>query len=221
MPSVAFIPSTPLLVPDIAVDSSAELDQLRSACAQGVSAVLSEGPSAVAIVAPGPATRILTGPLIGSFHGFGAGYTVATSQASPGGGTTPVWWTTALGIHALSGTDWSGDVVAVEVCPSAEDVDEATGELVAQLGNGQSWSVIVVGDGSAALSVKAPGYLIPGAEDVDRALASAVLSADFDGLRNIDLEQAHWAMVGGAGVFVYVVLWLLVPRAEATTATVA
>ncbi len=29
------------------------------------------------------------------------------------------------------------------------------------------------------------------------------------------------ALVGGAGVFVYVVLWLLVPRAEATTATVA
>ena len=209
MTAIAFIPSTPLLVPDVSVDSSAELDALRLACSQAISVLVGNEPSAVAIVAPGPTTRILAGPLTGSFHGFGVDQTVTTARDSSTVDAIPVWWTTALGVHALSRADWNGDVIAVEVGPSAADVDEAVVGLVTQLGDGRTWAVVVVGDGSAALSVKAPGYLIPGAEDVDRALVGAVLSADFDGLRNTDLEQAHWAMVGGAGV------WATIARAVA------
>ncbi|MBB6475115.1 hypothetical protein [Sphaerisporangium rubeum] len=58
-------------------------------------------------------------------------------------------------------------------------------------------ALLVMADGSAALTVKAPGYLQPGAEDYDRALVRALAAADVTALGALDPAEADELWVGG------------------------
>ena len=164
-------------------------------------ALVAESPDVVAVVAPAATTGVFGESLVGSFRGFGVDLEVTIDAGDRDAAPHPVSWTTALAVYELARAGWSGPVVAVEVGPEGRDVDESSISLVTVMGDGRRWGVVAVGDGSAALSVKAPGYLLPGADEVDRDLTQALVHADLDRLRETDLSRAKWAHVGGAGVW--------------------
>jgi hypothetical protein len=68
-------------------------------------------------------------------------------------------------------------------------------------------AMVVMGDGSSALSLKAPGYLVPGAQDWQDAVTAAIATADRDALAAISPDdaarfgatgRAAWQVLAGA-----------------------
>jgi hypothetical protein len=62
-------------------------------------------------------------------------------------------------------------------------------------------TLVVMADGSACRSEKAPGHLHPDAIPFDDAIDDALRSGDVDALATIDLEQAHELWCEGAAGF--------------------
>ena len=57
--------------------------------------------------------------------------------------------------------------------------------------------MLVMGDGSARRTLKAPGYLDPRAEALDSAVESAIRTGDLDALQQLDPILARELMVTG------------------------
>jgi hypothetical protein len=192
--AIAFCPSPPLLVPELAAGAAGELDPLRDACREAVRRLLAARPEEVVVIG--------TGPEIGRFPpgttGTLAGYGLPVTAALPGGprrpGPLPLPLT--LGAWLLAGADVPCSGVAVD--PDTEHVPDAPAYLV-------------VGDGSARRSERAPGYVDPRAEPFDAAVAAALAAGDAAALR--DLDPALGAELLAAGV----PAWRAVGRAATGT----
>jgi hypothetical protein len=175
--AVAFCPQAPVLVPEVAGGAAPELDDLRRACRTAVRGLAAPGRQLVVLgagdrdVVHAPTTR-------GSFAGFGLGLEVALGSDDPG----PTGLPPALTVGAWLLRDALGPncgAVGVEVADpfDAEPWDEAFG---GDLG------VLVMGDGSARRSLKAPGYLDDRAAAYDDTITGALRSGDPAALTALD-----------------------------------
>lgn len=207
--AAAVCPCPPLLVPEVAAGAAAELDALRAACLDAVAVAAAARPDRLLVVGPAEPSGRGTHPqgAVGSFRGFGVPLDVRLGTGGPAGERElPV--SLAVAAWLLERTGWSAAPVtglgvaerlAAEDCLS-QGRESALGE--------ERLALLVMGDGSACRSLKAPGYLDERAEDFDAGSARALGTADTAALAALDADLAHqlkaagrapWQLLAGAG----------------------
>jgi hypothetical protein len=196
--AAAVCPCPPLLVPEVAAGAAPELDALRDACTDAVGLLAASRPDRLAVVgAAGLAARDAFPPgSQGTFRPFGVALDVRLGPApEPGSDVRTLPPSLAVAAWLLRGWNAApveglgvGEQLDPERCAAAgRDIAASAGRV----------ALLVMGDGSASRTVKAPGYLDERAEPFDAAVAAALAAADTRALRELDPELAQ--TLGAAG----------------------
>ncbi|MGW0940961.1 class III extradiol dioxygenase subunit B-like domain-containing protein [Streptomyces sp. NPDC002623] len=208
--AAAVCPCPPLLVPEVAAGAAFELDAARTACSDALAVLAAARPDRLVVV--GPAEQSARGPhpagARGSFRGFGVDLSVRLGRsgedtASP----RELPPSLAVGAWLLERTGWSdapieglgvGEPLTTERCLEAgREIAGAAGRV----------ALLVMGDGSACRTLKAPGYLDERAAPFDAEVARALGAADVAALKALDPElaselkasgRASWQVLAGA-----------------------
>ena len=171
----AVIPAAPALVPAIG-GRAGELTDVRAAVQRVVADVVDARPARVVVVGAAAAGLDEDETVGASFGHFGVDLSVGgPRRVLPAPHAVAAWWLDAAG--------WAGHrryVDAGAAHPLTPDD-----------------AVLVVADGSARRSERAPGHLDPRAEGFDRAVSSALASGDAAALVHLDRGLAGELMVGG------------------------
>ncbi len=214
--TAAVVPQPPLLVPELAGRAVGETPELRDACRE-VACRLAEVAQRWVVVGAGPRPSHHTPPTCGSFAGFGADVRVSLAGpeapgADPGAAPDrelPLPVLIAGWLRGQAGP--AADAVAVEAHVVAagtdpEDCRRAGAELAAALAD-EPAALLVVGDGAATHTARAPGALDERAEPYDRTAADALHRGDADTLLAIDpvlsdallaAGRVPWQVLAGA-----------------------
>ncbi|MBH5337341.1 hypothetical protein IHE55_22305 [Streptomyces pactum] len=196
--AAAICPCPPVLVPEVAAGAAPELAALRAACADAVGVLAAARPDRLVVVGPaGPeeAGRYPQGAP-GSFRGFGVEAEVRLGAGEPAE-ARPLPVSLAVAAWLLERTGWAAaPVEGLAVAETADgDACAATGrELADPAGR---LALLVMGDGSACRSLKAPGYLDERAAGFDAAVARALGTADTAALAALDAGLAAELRVAG------------------------
>ncbi|MFF2652793.1 class III extradiol dioxygenase subunit B-like domain-containing protein [Streptomyces sp. NPDC058045] len=213
--AAAVCPCPPLLVPAVSAGAAPEFDAARAACVTAVRALAEARPERLVVV--GPAERSGRGAhpagTPGSFRAFGVDLAVRLGtpaegeDAEEGDGerelppslAVAAWLLEYAGFPPLPVSGLGvGEPLAPERCLTAGAGLAAGGDRLA---------LLVMGDGSACRSVKAPGYLDERAAGFDAAAARALGAADTEALAAMDPELAYelraagrapWQVLAGA-----------------------
>jgi hypothetical protein len=105
-----------------------------------------------------------------------------------------------VGSQLLHDAGWSGDVSLVSVRWLATD-DELEALAGALSSHERRTAVLLLGDGSARRSERAPGYLDERAFSFDDDIAKALADGDATALAKLDVELAAELMTHGAAAF--------------------
>ncbi|MFG3498157.1 class III extradiol dioxygenase subunit B-like domain-containing protein [Streptomyces sp. NPDC047928] len=231
--AAAVCPCPPLLVPDVAAGAAPELDAARVACADAVGLLAASRPDLLVVVGPDaePAgTRRYPAGTAGDFRGFGVSVDVRLGSPDAGPAPTPeldpvsapapardsesaparppLPASLAVGAWLLGRARWAGAPVeglAVDERLAPDRCAETGRELAARA---PRVALLVMGDGSACRTVKAPGYLDERAAGFDARAARSLGSADVAALAAIDADLAYelkaagrapWQVLAGAG----------------------
>lgn len=198
--AAAVCPCPPLLVPEVAAGAAPELDSARAACLDAVGVLAASGPDLLVVV--GPATVDGRGPhqqgATGSFRGFGVDLQVRLGTADTAGPPArELPSSLAVAAWLLTRADWAG--AAVEALGVGEPLETErcvdAGRRLA--GRAERVALLVMGDGSACRTVKAPGYLDERAAAFDAAAAHALGAADTAALTALDAPLAQELQVAG------------------------
>jgi hypothetical protein len=157
--AVGFIPSTPLLVPELGGPVPGEPDAVRAAAAQVVDEILASQPDRIVVIGACPPPNLNGANAIWDFTGFGL----------PGPevlGTWPLPWQLGLGAWLLDDRGWAGHSDYVGALSTAVD-----------LGNGRT-AYLAVADGSVAFAEQPPDGVAADREAFDAAVARAVEAGD-------------------------------------------
>jgi hypothetical protein len=196
VPTLAFYPCAPVLVPEAAQGAAHETAEVLAACDAAVRE-LTRGDRRVLVVGPGPATRQHPGTATGTLAGLGVPVTVGPASSGPGGGATAglpmaltlgAWLLDRAGVPAYRRG-------YVELGP-ATDQDAADGRVWP---DADAW--LVMGDGSARLSERAPGGVDPRGAAYDEGVAAALASGDPSRLTDLDLREGAELLAAGAPVW--------------------
>ncbi|WP_211123354.1 class III extradiol dioxygenase subunit B-like domain-containing protein [Streptomyces yatensis] len=213
--AAAVCPCPPLLVPEVAAGAAPELDGLRAACAEAVRALAAARPERLIVV--GPAERDGRGPhaqgAAGSFRGFGvevdvrlaapAGDGAAGGDDAAGQDPSPslppsLPLSLAVAAWLLEHAGWDPAVpvegLGVGEPLAAERCIEVGRELA---GRAERMALLVMGDGTACRTLKAPGYLDERAAPFDAEVARALAAADTGALAALDEELAYELKAAG------------------------
>ncbi|MCW5253363.1 class III extradiol dioxygenase subunit B-like domain-containing protein [Streptomyces sp. SHP 1-2] len=197
--AAAVCPCPPLLVPEVAAGAAPELEDARTACADALGVLAAARPGLLVVVGPGDGAEPATHPegARGSFRGFGVGLDVrlGRDRGTPQG--TPLPYGLAVGAWLLGRagrTDAPVEGLAVG--------EELTAARCAGLGRdlaarADRVALLVLGDGSACRTLKAPGYLDERAEPFDAAAGRALGAADGRALAALDPGTARELKVSG------------------------
>ncbi|HVV74981.1 MAG TPA: hypothetical protein VHC43_03020 [Mycobacteriales bacterium] len=181
---VAFVPAAPLLVPQVAA-GSADLDAgLREACVCVARRLTTAAEAGVTIVAPVAAGASWPANATWGFEGFGV-------AREPSDERPRLPWPLGIGDWLLDVIGWTGERHYVGVTPDSGTTGAA--EIDAAL--------LVVGDGSARRTEKAPGYLDERATGFDEVVATAIRAGDNAALGSIDQALADDLLCAGAPVW--------------------
>jgi len=171
---VAGCPHPPLLLAGITGRPVAEVEQLRTACLAAIGELLAAGPSRIVLVGgarPGPADQ----------DDKALSIVVGRQLLREAGCRLPVE-------HLLVAAD----------SPPADCL--AAGRALASpdgTGSGTRTGLLVMGDGSARRSLKAPGYLDDRAGPFDAGVEECLASGRLAGLAELDPELAADLLVAG------------------------
>ncbi|GAA3949214.1 class III extradiol dioxygenase subunit B-like domain-containing protein [Actinomadura viridis] len=194
----AVCPHPPLLVPELAGAAAPELDGLRAACGRAVrgalAAVQAGRNGIVIVVGGGPDTRAHGPEAAGTLRPYGLDRTFGTGDPE-GPDALPLSLT--IGRWLLEEAAAPG--AAARFQSVGEDAAPAEclrlGRELA--GSAERVAFLVMGDGSACLSEKAPGYLDPRAEPYDEAVARALGDADTAALAGLDPGVSRELLAAG------------------------
>ncbi|WP_441250008.1 class III extradiol dioxygenase subunit B-like domain-containing protein [Kitasatospora sp. McL0602] len=202
--AAAVCPCPPLLVPEVAAGAAPELEPLRAACAEAVGELLGSGAELIVVVGTGPTPEVWTEGGAGSFHRYG----VELAVRLPSGGVDGPELAPSLTVGAWL-LDQAGTALPTHACAVPADSTPARmlglGQGLAELAD--RVGLLVLGDGSACRSLKAPGYLDERAEAYDAAAARALGAADIEALAALDPAlsaelladgRAPWQVLAGA-----------------------
>lgn len=205
--AAAVCPCPPLLVPEVAAGAAGELDGARTACADAVGLLAASRPDRLYVVGPADegARGTFPGGSTGGFAGFGVDLSVRLGSGPEGERPLPA--SLAVAAWLLQRTDWAdapveglgvGQPLETGRCASTGRELAASADRVA---------LLVMGDGSACRTLKAPGYLDERAAAFDAEAARALGTADVDALLALDENLAYelkaagrapWQVLAGA-----------------------
>lgn len=171
---VAFVPSAPLLLPALGGGPA----DLRAACLEALDAL--QGAERLVVVGAAPEP----GPVTGAVD--------ATPWGAPGR-PAPDVLPLALAVGAS----------LLEASPLAarpRQLYGVAGVVAPDLG-GPGTGLLVVGDGTAKRTEKAPGHYDPRAEAFDRRVEDALAAGDPEALLSVDEAQAGELWVGGVAAW--------------------
>jgi len=202
---VAVVPEPPLLLPDLATGAATETAELRAACIAAVTRLAGAASRWVCVGADDGGRRTVTSDSRGSFVGFGADVVVGLDTGGSGGPVDrrfPLPLLVAGWLAAQTGAPVRirGELVAPDATPAS--CAELGRALVAE-----DVGLVVVGDGAATHTEKAPGYLDERAGPFDAAVAAALRDADPATLAALDPDlatalfasgRAPWQVLAGA-----------------------
>jgi hypothetical protein len=190
----AFVPATPLLVPEVAQGAASELDEVRTASLTAIRRVASDA-ATVVVVGAGPHPGFYPPGSRGTLAGFG----VTGSISLPGGGVSDLVFRQPMSPELTVGAWLVTAALGTRVTASARmvTVDEASIAL-----GDRDVALVIVGDGSARRSTAAPGYLDERAEGYDAAVVKA-LGAGPDELAAAveDVALGQELLVGGVAAW--------------------
>jgi hypothetical protein len=190
----AVLPHPPVLVPEVAGGAAGELNALRDACDAAVRAVVDAGPDLVVVVGSAPARRRYLPGAVGSLQAFGVDVTV-TLGAGPNA-ADPMPLSLTIGSWLLGRAGWPGDVLGLAL-PVGATPDEAAAAGADLAGAWPRLGLLVMGDGSARLSERAPGFVDPRAPGFEAAVAAALAAGDPGALLALDPALADDLLVAG------------------------
>ncbi|MBT2378964.1 hypothetical protein J7E90_16800 [Streptomyces sp. ISL-111] len=207
--AAAVCPCPPLLVPEVAAAAAPELDPARAACLDAVGVLAASRPDLLVVVGPGDGRTAGAYPAggHGSFRGFGVGLDVTLGEPDPAAQGPALADSLAVGAWLLGRARWAGAPVeglAVNGRSPAAECARAGRELAGRAGR---VALLVMGDGSACRTLKAPGYLDERAEAFDARATEALGSADLAALDALDETLAYelkaagrapWQLLSGA-----------------------
>jgi hypothetical protein len=191
--SAAVCPHPPLLVPEVACGAAPELDSLRAACAEALVTLATA--DLVVVVGSGPVTRDFGADAAGTLRPYGRDITMGMGE--------PV-----LPLSLTIGRWLLGDRSAVYRSVAEDAPAESCARLGAELaGLAERVALLVMGDGSACRTERAPGYLDERAAGFDAGVARALAEADTAALSGLvpalaaELRaagRAPWQVLAGA-----------------------
>ncbi|MEU9080284.1 hypothetical protein [Kitasatospora sp. NPDC048538] len=202
--AAAVCPCPPLLVPEVAAGAAAELDGLRAACDEALAALVAAAPQLVVVVGTGPQAEVWTEGGAGSLHRYGVPLVAKLPGDRVEGPELAPSLTIGAWLLQRAGVDVPTHACAV---PADAPADRMLGLGQGLAGLADRVALLVLGDGSACRSLKAPGYLDERAEGFDAALAAALGSADLAALAALDAAlaaelqaegRAPWQVLAGA-----------------------
>ncbi|RBM11117.1 class III extradiol dioxygenase subunit B-like domain-containing protein [Streptomyces sp. PT12] len=206
--AAAVCPCPPLLVPEVAGGAAAELDEARAACDDALGVLTAARPDRLLVVGPAaqPERGAFPSGARGSLRGFGVDVGARLGEGPPGERELPPSLT--IGAWLLERTGWAaapveglgvGESLEPERCAAVgRELAAATDRL----------ALLVMGDGSACRSSRAPGAYDERAAAFDEAAARALGEANTAALAALDAELAEdlraagrssWQLLAGAG----------------------
>ncbi|MFF5703884.1 hypothetical protein ACFY7H_15465 [Streptomyces sp. NPDC012794] len=212
--AAAVCPAPPLLVPEVAAGAAAELDGARTACSDALAVLAAARPDLLVVVGAAEADSEGAYPpgSRGGFRGFGVDTEVRLGdrpEGPPGddGAGRPLPAPLSVGAWLLGRARWGAAPVeglAVDGTLATGDCLRAGRETAARAGR---VALLVMGDGSACRTLKAPGYLDERAAAFDAAAGRALGAADTAALAALDRAlaaellaagRAPWQVLAGA-----------------------
>ncbi|MFJ8309664.1 MULTISPECIES: class III extradiol dioxygenase subunit B-like domain-containing protein [unclassified Streptomyces] len=193
--AAAVCPCPPLLVPEVAAGAAPELDVARDACADAVGVLAASRPDLLVVVGPGQGGGSYRQGAVGSFAGFGVDLSVRLGPGEPTESELPM--SLAVGAWLLERAGWADapmeglavdQELAPQLCVGAGEELAARAARVA---------LLVMGDGSACRTLKAPGYLDERAASFDELASAALGAADIRTLTGLDDRLAYDLKVAG------------------------
>lgn len=166
-------PHAPVLVPEVAGSAAADLDELRAACDAALGEALAVRPTRVVVAGSG-APGCWDASDGGSLAPYGVDVRV-------GGTGEELPLSLTLGAWLLDRAGWSGDRLY-----ATEPVDLRSDDVA-----------LVMADGSAKRTEKAPGYIDERAESFDALIVGALRDGDGPALADLDLALAEDLWCGG------------------------
>lgn len=207
---VAVVPHPPVLVPQLTAGGAEEIEPLRSACLAAAGWLADGGPRWVAVGAhQGPRERLCNA--VGTFRGYGADITVALGERDARV-PDPDLPLPALVAGWLRGRAAPATPVWMELVPGdlpAARCRALGGQLAAELAGAAPVGLLVLGDGAATHTAKAPGYLDERAAGFEAAARDALAAADPAALLGLDADlaaellatgRAAWQVLAGAAL---------------------
>jgi hypothetical protein len=183
--AVGFVPSTPLLVPELAGPVPGEPDMFRVAARDVVDAMLSSEPDRVVVVASCPPPNLGGADPIWDFVGFGLPRPDLL-------GTRPLPWQLGLGAWLLDDRGWTGPREYVGALSSAAD-----------LGGGRT-AYLAMGDGSVYFASQPPDGFEAERDAFDSGAARAVAAGDAGLLAKIAATASDAIAAEGPAAWRYV-----------------
>jgi hypothetical protein len=192
--AAAFCPHPPVLLPELAAGAAGELEALRTACDAAVAALWRARPRRVVVLGSAAAGRRHRPPLRASFAGYGVPVEIGSGTGPP----LPL--SLAVGVWLLE-RGAAGRPAATALAAEAVATGAPVRECV-EIGTGyarlpEPVALLVMGDGTACRSERAPGYLDPRAEKFDAAVVAALAAADAGALLELDPVLAAELLVAG------------------------
>lgn len=176
MSSVVFCPSSPLLAAGSLVGDVVEMETVRVETLAAVRRLVDDAPARVVVLGSGAAQAPADERAGGSLAPHGIDVTAGGPDVGLGLAHT-------VGAWLLDQAGWTGSRAYVHELHGS-DLDDA--------------AVLVVADGSAKRTERAPGHLDGRAEPFDATVAAALADGDADALGGIDLELADSLWCSGA-----------------------
>ena len=195
---MAVVPHPPLLVPELAAGAAVETASLRDACLAAAGALAQQCPRWVAVAAVDPAAA--TG-VAGSFAGYGADVDVGLCPKATAADRVELplplliagWLRGQVGAAHVSVAVWP-----VPPGSSTAQCRRIGTELAQQLRReGDPVGLLVLGDGAATHTLRAPGYLDSRAHQLDAAVADALAAVNPTALLDLDVALAGELLVAG------------------------
>jgi hypothetical protein len=199
--AVAWVPSAPVMVPELATGAAPELDGLRAAVFSAAATL----PDRWIAVGVGESDEVVGSTAVGTFGGYGAELTVALA---PDPGAAPI----RLPLCALI-TGWirgcahpaaRADVrVFAHDNPAGEAVEAGRALRTEIDARDAAIGVLVVADGANTLTAPAPGGYDPDSIAVQAALDDALAAGDADALAGLPdgiVGRVAYQVLAGLGV---------------------
>lgn len=204
--AAAVCPHPPALVPEVASSAAADLDDLRSRCFAAIDAVAVAVPDLLVIVGTAESTRHFAAGAGGSLAAYGVDIAVAVPGADVRA-PDELPLSLSVGAWLLGRAGWAGPVRAVSVAADAgPDECVALGRELAATAD--RVALLVMGDGTACRSHRAPRLYDARAAAFDASAVQAFAGADPAALLALDQGlaaelsaqgRAAWQVLAGAG----------------------